>query len=77
MRLMFLIRGFSNFSDNSANRLRKETECIEVPFSDANSNIPLTVSSLFLDFRRFPKRSLKSLSNVITSETFTFSKVES
>ena len=34
MRLMFLIRGFSNFSDNSANRLRKETECIEVPFSD-------------------------------------------
>ena len=26
IRLMFLIRGFSNFSDNSVKRLRKETE---------------------------------------------------
>ena len=77
IRLIFLIRGFSNFSDNSLKRLRKETEWTFTPFSDAKSNIPLTVASLFLDFRRFSSLSLKSFSNVITSETLIFSKVES
>ena len=77
IRIIVLIRGFSIFSESSNKRLRKETECIDAPLSDANSKIPLMVFSLLLDFKKPSIRSLKSLSNVITSETLIFSKVES
>ena len=74
---MFLIRGFSSFSESSVSRDLKETELTLTPFSDANSNIPDTVSSLFFELSRDCNLCLKSCSNVMTSEIFIFSKVES